>query len=301
VGRRLSLRQIEGFLAIMEAGTVIGAAGLLNISQPAVSKLLAYLEAETGILLFDRQRGRLVPTRRGLQLHEEVTRVFGGLHQIEQAIAAIRREDRQQLNVGAIPALSGPFIQQLTSAFLSAHPDVYISIQTASSAVTIDRVIDREIDLGLISSPTPAENIVYERILHSAAVCVMPAGHRLATLDVITPADLAGEPTIAFDMKSQTQSRIAAALASAGIAENVVLDASTSATVCEFVAAGHGVSLMHPLLVASARDRVEIRPFEPAIGIEFYLCSYESSRHGELAARYVENIAAVARAVTSTL
>src|SRR5690554_4213192 len=100
MARRLSLRQIEGFLAVMEAGTVVGAAGILHISQPAVSKLLAYLEADIGMQLFDRQRGRLVPTRQGLQLHDEVLRVFGGLNQVERAVAAIRREDRRQLRIG---------------------------------------------------------------------------------------------------------------------------------------------------------------------------------------------------------
>jgi DNA-binding transcriptional LysR family regulator len=71
--------------------------------------------------------------------------------------------------------------------------------------------------------------------------------------------------------------------------------------VCEFVAAGHGVSLMHPLLVATARDRVEVRRFMPAIELDFYLCRYESSRHNELVGAYVARIEAVADAMASTL
>src|SRR5262249_56352035 len=90
--RRVNLRQIEAFKAVIEYGTVSQAAEMIGISQPAMSKLIAHLEDDTGLRLFDRIKGRLAPTRRGMRLYEEVDRIFVGVRQVENAVEAIRRD-----------------------------------------------------------------------------------------------------------------------------------------------------------------------------------------------------------------
>src|SRR3546814_4835574 len=84
----------------------------------------------------------------------------------------------------------------------------------------------------------------------------MPIGHRLAKKKRITPRDLVKEDFIAFGEGSHTRSNIDAVFRKAGLAPNVVLDASVAPTVCELVAAGLGVTLEHPLLLESVRGRV---------------------------------------------
>lgn len=118
--RPLNLRQIEAFKAVMELGTISRAAETLNISQPAMSKLVAHLEADTGLRLFDRVKGRLAPTEHATRLHEEVGRIFSGVRQVESAIDALRRETQRRLMIGAMPALAGSFIQRATTSFLGA-------------------------------------------------------------------------------------------------------------------------------------------------------------------------------------
>ena len=77
--RQLNLRQVEAFKAVIEYGTVSRAAEMMNVSQPATSKLIAHLEEDTGLRLFDRVKGRLVPTRHGMRLFEEIDRIFAGV------------------------------------------------------------------------------------------------------------------------------------------------------------------------------------------------------------------------------
>lgn len=77
--RRLNLRQVEAFKAVIEYGTVSRAAEMMNVSQPAMSKLIAHLEEDTALRLFDRVKGRLVATRRGMRLYEEIDRIFAGV------------------------------------------------------------------------------------------------------------------------------------------------------------------------------------------------------------------------------
>ena len=78
----MRLRQIEIFYHVYRAGTISGAARILNVPQPSVSKVLNHTEDQLGIELFLRQRGRLVPTQVAHELFVEAQDVLtkGSLH-----------------------------------------------------------------------------------------------------------------------------------------------------------------------------------------------------------------------------
>lgn len=295
MARALNLRQIEAFKAIIETGTVSRAADLLRVSQPAASKLLAHLEIDTGLRLFERRHGRLVPTEQGLRLYEEVDRIFSGVQQIERAVDSIRREKAGRLSIGLMPALTGPFAQRVTSAFLARRPHVFTSLVTRSSRVLMEWVATRQIDIALISATASSLPILTEPLLPGALVCILPRGHRLASRRVLTPEDLAEEPFISFDAETQTQARIMAAFQSFGLVPNMVMEASTANTVGEIVAAGMGVSIIHPFLAEPVRKRVVMRPFEPHTFFEFAICRAHDSRRLELAEEFVREVRLEAR------
>ncbi len=292
--RPVNMRQVEAFKAIMEAGTVSRAADLLRISQPAASKLLAHLEADTGLRLFDRSLGRLNPTEAGRHLYTEIDRIFTGLHQVERAIDSIRREAGQRLLVGLMPAMAGGFIRRVVSAFLAERPGVHISMITRSSALIMDQVSTRRLDLGLISARSEDPLLSNEAILTYPLVCILPPAHRLARREVISVTDLADEPFIGFADTSQTQLRVADAFQQAGLLPHTVLDASTASVVGEFVAAGIGVSVMHPMLAEPVRSRVVARPFLPQQRFEFLICRNEASKHAPLVEAFTRHLRAEA-------
>lgn len=280
--RPLNLRQVEAFKAVIETGTVSRAAEMLNISQPAMSKLIAHLEMDTGLQLFDRVKGRLAPTERGMRLYEEIDRIFAGVRQVENAVEAIRREDQGRLFVGVLPALSASFIQHATTSFLKSHPKVFCSILAHSSQRIADGLVTRKLDVGLISSRVENPYIAAEPLLEHPLVCIMPPGHRLAEKSLIEPQDLHGEPFVSFDPESHTGQRVGAMFDTYRIGMNIALVANTQPTLCEFVAAGVGVSLVHPLLVSGLQDRIAVRRFEPAIPFDFQLCRIRDSRNARL-------------------
>nr|MBP7568005.1 LysR family transcriptional regulator [Burkholderiaceae bacterium] len=79
----LNLRQIEVFRAVMEAGSFTGAAQMLHVSQPAISRLVRHLELRLGVNLFDRLHGKLLPTPEARTLHAEVQRSYRGIRSIQ--------------------------------------------------------------------------------------------------------------------------------------------------------------------------------------------------------------------------
>jgi DNA-binding transcriptional LysR family regulator len=292
--RSVNLRQIEAFKAVIEAGTVSKAAELLRVTQPAVSKLLAHLELDSGLELFDRRHGRLAPSEHGLRLYEEVSRIFSGVHQVERAVDSIRREKAGRLSIGLMPALTGSFAARVTTAFLARRPDVYLSLATRSSRNLMEMVARRHIDIALISVTAHSLPITTESLLPGAMACMLPRRHRLAVHAVLTPQMLAEENFISFDAETQTQERINAAFAAQGAKPNVVMEASTATMVGEFVAAGLGVSIIHPLLAEPFRDRVLLRRFEPRTEFDFAICRAPESRRSELAEDFVQAVRAEA-------
>ena len=299
--RRLNLRQVEAFKAVIEFGTVSRAAEIMNISQPAMSKLIAHLEEDTGLRLFDRVKGRLAPTRRGMRLYEEVDRIFAGVRQVENAVDAIRRDEQSRLLIGVMPALSGSFIQQATSRFLASQPNVFCSVQSRSSQWIADGLVTRKLDVGLIIAPIDNPYIVAEPLMAHPVVCILPLDHPLTANSVITPRDLDGVPFVSFDPESHTSRRVAQVLEADGVAPNVVMVVNVSPTLCEFVAAGVGVSLVHPLIVGSLRDKVAIRRFQPTVQFDFQLCRIRDSRNARLVDAFLDGARKTAAEISQTI
>jgi len=301
MARRINLRQVEAFKAVIEYGTVSRAAEIMNVSQPAMSKLIAHLEDDTGLRLFDRLKGRLAPTQRGMRLYEEIDRIFAGVRQVENAIDTIRRDEQRRLLIGVMPALSGSFIQQATSNFLAQQPDVFCSIQSRSSQWITDGLVTRKLDVGLAIAPVDNPYIVAEPMMGQPVVCILPLGHPLAAKTVIAPTDLIGVPFISFDPESHTNQRVTSALKAHGVEPNVTMVVNVSPTLCEFVAAGVGVSLVHPLIVGGLREKLAIRRFEPTIQLDFHLCYVRDSRNARLVETYVEVTRETAVAISRTI
>ncbi|SRR5690554_4318824 len=297
----LNLRQIEAFKAVIERGSVNHAADALGISQPAVSKLLLKLQQDTGLELFERVKGRLVPTRHGMLLYEEVDRTFVSLRQLEDAVLSIRRDEQRRLNIGVMPALSGSFIRRVTMDFLAAHPDVHVSIQTRSSQFLAEWLLARQIDVALVGNRVDNPYIDREPMVASPLYCAMPVDHPLARKRVLRATDLDGVPFISFAPGSQTDELVRSLFARSGSRLNIVLDAVSAPTVCEFVAAGLGVSLVHPLFVESLRDRIALRRFDPEFVFSFQLCHVRAARNAGLAGAFIQHALSVAAEVSREL
>jgi DNA-binding transcriptional LysR family regulator len=299
--RRLNLRQIEAFKAVIEHGTVSRAAEVLGISQPAMSKLIAHLEEDTGLSLFERAKGRLAPTPRGMRLYEEIDRIYAGIMQIENAVDAIRRDEQGRLLIGVMPALSGSFIQQATCAFLAEQPKVFCSVQSSSSQWIADGLATRRLDAGLLIAPIDNPYIIAEPMMGHPVVCILPLDHPLAAKAVITPIDLVDVPFVSFEPESRTSQRVVRGLAGHDVTPKTVMVVNVAPTLCEFVAAGVGVSLVHPLIVSGMRERLAIRRFEPAIQLDFHLCRIRDSRNARLVDVFMESTRRVAAEISRTI
>lgn len=286
--KSITLRQIEVFRALVETHTVSAAAVALGISQPAVSKTVAQLERDTGLQLFDRVRGRLAPSRQGMRLYEEISRVFAGVGQIARAVELIRNE-KYRLLVGVLPALGDRFIHAVARHFLDQREDVYLSIITRDSPTLMNLVGAGEIDLAIVSGEFASPVLRAQPLFRSPLMCAMSRRHPLARRKQVRAADLHRQRFIAFSQMT-LRTQIDAFFAAHGAEPDHVLEAGSAPMVCEFILSGFGVSILHPLMAVSASTRMTMRPLADAPSAEFAFVSSPGSRKADLIEAFAQSV-----------
>ncbi|NOW44971.1 DNA-binding transcriptional LysR family regulator [Novosphingobium sp. SG751A] len=266
-----------------------------------MSKLIAHLEMDTGLKLFDRVKKRLAPTEHAMRLYKEVERIFAGVRQVESAIDVIRRQNQGRLVIGVIPALSGNFIQRVTARFLAGNTNVFCELRSLSSTQVVDRVLARKLDVGVINGRVDNPYLTCEPLMEHALVCVMPIGHPLSRKHRVEPADLDNIAFIGFDAEVYIGQLVDRMIEASGIRPNVVVSATMSLPVCEMVAAGLGVSLVHPLMLSGLEDRVAVRPFGPDIKFKFQLCRNPEDRNAKLMQAFAQHVRDVAAQISKSV
>src|SRR3954465_3954 len=102
----MTLRQVEVIRAVMVTGTIGGAAKLLNVSAPGVSRLVKYTEKSLGIRFFQRQNGRYFPTSEAQNIFEQINSVYEKVDDLSHIISKIGRGALSDLRVCSVPSIS---------------------------------------------------------------------------------------------------------------------------------------------------------------------------------------------------
>ena len=261
----MNLRQIEAFRAVIESGTVSRAAERLSISQPAVSKLLQNLEETIGLVLFDRTRRRLAPTKEAMMLFDEVDRLFKGMNDLMTFAEDIRTLRHGSLRIGIMPALSAGFIQDVVAEFIVDHPQAQISIHARSTVKIVEWLVAGHLDIGLTSHPVTNPELTQIPLCRNKFVCVLPLNHPLTKNRTIRPHDLASARFISFSSDSDFRVLVDDVFTEAKVERTLLLEAPMATTICALVAKGLGVSILNPFYLGAFRNQISVRPFRPAI------------------------------------
>ncbi|MCR8956935.1 LysR substrate-binding domain-containing protein [Variovorax sp. S2] len=250
--------EIETFRALMRAGSTRKAAALLHVTQPAISQSLKRLEAQAGMVLFQRTGGRLVPTPEARALLTEVERVFIGMEAIEHRMRSLRDFGTNQLELSCYPAFGLGFMPRALERLKAQRGDSpwpQVSLQVLSSKDVRDRVAKGISDFGLMADELSLEGIDHSTFARFPGVVVMPQGHALARFKRIEPEQLAQVPFLALNPEDPSHRGLEAALAERGVALRVMVQTPYAASVCEMALRGLGVGLVNPITALDYAER----------------------------------------------
>lgn len=146
----MSLRHIEVFCAVYQAGSVSGAARHLNVSQPTVSKVLRHAETRIGFTLFRVVKGRLAPTDEAHILFSEARDVYARIDSLNEATKNIGKGNEGHLRIAVLPSLGLDVAPAAVATFLSKFPDVTFDIKTMHNEDMLQSLYERHSDIGFV-------------------------------------------------------------------------------------------------------------------------------------------------------
>ncbi|MDQ8021495.1 MAG: LysR family transcriptional regulator [Moraxellaceae bacterium] len=261
----LNLRQIEVFRAVMITGSISGASQLLFVSQPAVSRLLSHTESRVGFALFERIKGRLYATPEAKKLFREVEHVYAGVQRVNTLARELSEHQEGILNVVSSPSVGQMVIPLAMAAFRETHPQVKLGFQFLGFAPLVERLLNRQADLGVTILPVEHPNIESTPLGSGRLVCICPVNHPLALQASLVATDLLSYPLIAYDRASPFGVLVSGMFEAEGASYRTAIEVGSPQNACALVMAGAGIAIVDEFSVRSwPSSQLAVRPIENA-------------------------------------
>lgn len=269
----MRLRHIEIFQAIRQTGSVSGAAQLLHVSQPAVSKVLQHAEQQLGFPLFLRVRGKLQATPEALELEREVDKVTESLQGVRRLAQSLRREPGHSVRIGAIPALALSLLPPAINEWTQRYPDIVCELSSAHSRELMQNLLMREVDVALTLQPPDHPGLKAQVLACGVLVTLAPLGYWTddALGQPLPLIELAGAPLIGLSSADPLAARLDSYLEAVDPPPRVRIAVQTYSLARAMVESGAGLAVIDPFTALGASPATTaIRPLAPALPITLY-------------------------------
>lgn len=285
----MRLRHIEVFHAIMQAGSISGAAQLLHISQPAVTKVLQHAELQLGMQLFERVRGKLVPTPEAQRLYVETDKLSRDLAAIRRLASQLRAGTQDTLRVLATPTLGVSVLPLAVTAWAKAHPDARCTLATHHTREIVNALLLGEADLALGLQDPHHPGIKAEVLVSSPMVALCPMNAPEARSDAELPLSDIESEFIGMAEDDPLGQQVMDAFAAQDMQPSTRITVQTYQLARSLVEAGVGLSVVDPFTAASGdRRRLRVRALSPTIPVQLMLLTPANSPLPQLGRRFVK-------------
>ncbi len=267
----MDIRQIRLFCRIVDRRSFSLAAEENHITQPAASQQIRSLERELKTTLLDRSRRTVTPTDSGHVLYRYGREILD-LH--ERACTEIL--DLGELVAGHVMvcASTGPgehVLPAMLTRFKERCPGVSVYLHVDDTQAVIERVVDREFEIGAVGAPTLRPDVVVEPLAHDQVLLVCNPAHPWARRESVTLAELAAEPQVVQQQGAGIRAVVDERMSAVGVppgSMNITMEMGLMESAKQACIAGGGVTflsrwaidleLSHGVLVPVAIEDFEI-------------------------------------------
>jgi DNA-binding transcriptional LysR family regulator len=239
-----SVKELEAFVAVVEAGSFEAAARRLNATPPAVSKRISELESELGIRLFERSTRRCQISPRGRTLVSLAQRILGDISEIQRSVGE-RSSLAGTIRMGVPETIAFTQLPVILRKLSADLPQLTLEIEIGVSSDLMPRVRSRELDIACVVGPVVELDLVSEPFWE-APLSWIASGPKW-TERPLTIDELA-QRTILLSAKGRHTSTIEGWFKSRGVRPKIITCNSMS-TAVKMTAIGMGISLV-PIEVA---------------------------------------------------
>jgi DNA-binding transcriptional LysR family regulator len=238
----MRLRQIEIFYHVYRTGSISGAARELNVSQPSVSKVLRHAEDQLGFDLFQRKKGRLIPTVAADELFHEVEDLYGRLASFNRTLDNMRERKDGHLRIGVLPALSLSAGPELAAKLCDDDHRLSVEFTTLHSNEITTSLMEKRNDLCIGFAASDNDEIASRRV--GSGNFVLVSNRKLsADRDRVELSSIDGAKFIGLKDSRPLASVINNALDDSVIKPNEVITTDTYHVALSLVRKGAGLAI----------------------------------------------------------
>ncbi len=284
----MRLRHIEVFHAVFTTGSVSQAAKLLNVSQPSVSKVLRHAEDNLGYALFERVKGRVVPTAEAHALFAEAKDIQDQLQALERRARNLKAGRAGHVRLMVMPALGLDLLPMAVAEFRLQNPDVTFDIGTAHFADIVRALREQKCDLAMAFNPPPLAGVARHAIGGGHMLCAHGPG-LFTGQSSVRLAELAAHPLVGIKDSGPLSQLVSAQAQAEAVPLDAAVTVQTYYIARNLVRYGAGVAVVdHLTALAHRGDGVEYKPLAPELRYEVVGLSDEARPLSRVAENFLE-------------
>ncbi|AZO78527.1 MULTISPECIES: LysR family transcriptional regulator [unclassified Bosea (in: a-proteobacteria)] len=246
----LTLRQIEVVRAIMITGTIAGAAKLLNVSAPGISRLMKHTERTLRLKLFDRRHGRYVPTPEAKDIFEQINGVYRKVDDLHSMLARIERGGDVEFKLGSVPSICHVMVPRAIERLRRKHPDLRIDINILKIEEALDYLLLGKGEIVAMSYKLDHPGLDFMPLAMGELLCIVPQSHPLAGRTSISAREIVQHPLIGIDPTDPYGRIMSEIFERQKLRYEMAIKARFGTTVCSLVRAGLGIAIIDQFTVA---------------------------------------------------
>lgn len=287
----MRLRHIEVFHAVYTSGSITGAARLLNVSQPSISKVLAHAEQQLGFPLFERHKGRIVPTREADRLIENVNDVYRDINELRRVSKNLGSAEAGVVRIAMTPALGIDVIPAAIASYLAQHPDTMFELETLHQHQVVRALRETRVDFGIVFSPPATPGIRIDPLASAEFVVIANKSMDFGNRTKLTLKDIEGLDFVNLNARSPLGQILATRIETSDIKLRTIANVETYQMAKALVAHGAGVALIDEVTARSTgHERVAAFYLDPPLPFEISIMRTVSDPFSVIAQRFVDHL-----------
>jgi LysR family transcriptional regulator, nitrogen assimilation regulatory protein len=270
------VRSVQLFVAAYEERSFTLAAEREGATQSGVSQHVRQLETRHGVLLFRREKGRVIPTPAADTFYQHCLQALRAHETAFQRLRQFSHGLRGEARLGLMPTMNAAALAPALMEFRQSHPNVKVSVTEAYSAALVEMVISGDLDVAVVPAMSAVLGIRVTPFVAVPEVFVRARGTHSDTAP-LRPATLGPLKLVLPEIANIRAQTIRSYLASQNAEIAEVIEMNSMMGTLDLIARSDWCAILPALLMATRTygDTFDIRPLDPPL--ELQLVTVESA------------------------
>lgn len=195
----MTLQQLEYIVALDECRHYVTAAEHCCVSQPNLTMQVKKLEADIGVIIFDRDKKPLQPTEVGKEVIIRARQILRESRQLKEFLNHEKESVEGEFTIGIIPTLAPYLLPYILPVFMKENPKVHLKIQELQTNQIIAQLENDTVDIGLLVTPLNKTSIKEIPVFFEPFLLYLPQNHRFFDENLILAEDLDPSEVLVLD------------------------------------------------------------------------------------------------------